>query len=549
MELKPSEALDLAKLHRKQGRFGEAKFVLEKIVETDPGHAEALFELARVARDIGKLEISVNFMLQSLEKNETSVEVYAELSDVHLQLDNFEIAEEACRRALELQPGNLKAQMNLGKSLFELRRHRESVEAFQEAVKGRPKFAEGYFKLARALSASDRLKEAAVAYRRALQIDPGKKEALNNLANIYLQQKKPARAISLVRQLLKRNPDYANAHYCLSLAKRFQPEDPDIQEFERVAELPDLSDVDQSLVRFALGKAYRDIGAHEKAFAHYVQGNAIMKALSNDYDPACEVEDVERIICAENSVELPRADSVDETTIPVFVTGLSRSGKTLIESLAATHEQVLAAGERNYFAQARREVTRKAGITEPFPECNAKFDTQLLNDLAKAYLERVRDLRRNNETHIVNTIPANYIFGGLIMRAMPNAKIILCERDRRDHMLRIFFTRYQRKHEYAYDLRDIAWELECSRRLFSHWRDLYGDRILTVKYEVLVTSPRPTIERVTDFLGLERLPAKVTKGIHDREVGHWRHYERYLGEYQNPENRYQGSDKQNTGIR
>ena len=529
MQLKFDEAMEMARLHRRQKRYAEAKALYERILEAVPKHPGALYELALVARGLGKLEIAVNFMLQSLQQDDTNVAVYVDLGEVHLELENYDAAKAAARRALTFEPERLEALMILGHALLELGRFKEAAETFGEAVKGRPKFGDGYFQMGRALYGHGKPEKAAVAYRRSLQLDPTQWGTLNNLAASYQEMGKTDRAVSVFRQALKRNPRMPRAQFGLGLIKRFTPGDARFDEIKRLLDLPDLSGNERGYLLYALGRAHDDIGAHDEAFACVRQANE-ERAKDFPYDRGA-IDDRTKDTIAADSAMVPglQADPTGQV-VPVFVVGLSRSGKTLTESLLASSPGVADGREKGYFRMALEHTAWKESLPD-YPDNLPKFDQAHLTAIGRRYHEMFAEFITNKESHIVNTSPLNIQYVGPILRCLPNAKVVYCERDFLDHALYIYFKRYEEWHPYAYKLGDAAHYIENSRRLMRYWIESYGeDRILSIHYEDLVTNPRPTIDKVTDFLGVERLPAKVTKGVHANEVGQWRHYEHHLEE-------------------
>jgi hypothetical protein len=57
---------------------------------------------------------------------------------------------------------------------------------------------------------------------------------------------------------------------------------------------------------------------------------------------------------------------------------------------------------------------------------------------------------------------------------------------------------------------------------------LYGDRILSVRYEELVRNPADQAARIYEFCGLDYDPEKVSQAFTTDEIGRWKNYERYL---------------------
>ena len=98
-----------------------------------------------------------------------------------------------------------------------------------------------------------------------------------------------------------------------------------------------------------------------------------------------------------------------------------------------------------------------------------------------------------------------------------------------DHCLSVYFSWYAEGNGYSYDLANIASMYAGYRDMMAHWRRLYPDRILGVGYEDLVRNPADVGARLYEFGGLDHDPAAVESAFRSDEIGHWKHYERYLG--------------------
>jgi hypothetical protein len=99
--------------------------------------------------------------------------------------------------------------------------------------------------------------------------------------------------------------------------------------------------------------------------------------------------------------------------------------------------------------------------------------------------------------------PGNFIYIGLIKQLFPDAKILHTTRDALDNCLSIYFLHLDQNLSYALDLMDIGHHYLQYRRLMAHWKSLYGEDILDVPYDALVKEPRPAMQRLLDFLGLD----------------------------------------------
>lgn len=327
----------------------------------------------------------------------------------------------------------------------------------------------------------------------------------------------------------------------LAKAGKFAAGDPLIDQLAALADSP-LSREDQALADFALGKAYDDVGRYEEAFARFSLGNKRVRA-GIAYDEAAAlalIGSIGEVFTQKFLAE--RSDWGDPSPKPVFIAGLPRSGSTLIERILAVHPAVASIGESNDFAEARRQALAAANLP-PFPRLAEALDKTACQRIAAAYLARQPDAER-----VVNKMPGNFAYLGLIAMVFPKARILYPRRDAMDTCLSCYCELFASGHPYTYDLAELGRYWKACDGLMSHWREaLPAGMLLDVDYQVLVTDPEGEIRRMLDHLGLPWDPAcldfagakgmvrtasasQVRQPIYRDSVGRSRHYEPWLGE-------------------
>jgi hypothetical protein len=149
--------------------------------------------------------------------------------------------------------------------------------------------------------------------------------------------------------------------------------------------------------------------------------------------------------------------------------------------------------------------------------------------------------------YVTDKRPENYLNIGLIKALFPEAKIIHTSRNALDNCLSIFFLHLDQRMSYALSLMDIGHHYVQYLRLMRHWRALYGADIVDCDYDRLVLEPRPVMEAVLEFLGLEwderciAVPAvgrsvktasvwQVREPLYQRSSGRAQHYEKELAQ-------------------
>jgi hypothetical protein len=118
-----------------------------------------------------------------------------------------------------------------------------------------------------------------------------------------------------------------------------------------------------------------------------------------------------------------------------------------------------------------------------------------------------------------------------------------------DNCLSIYFLHLDHSMSYALELGDIGHYYVQYRRLMAHWKALYGADILDLDYVALVHEPRPAMEQLTKFCGLEweeaclsfeqRVGAvktasvwQVREPLYRRSSGRWHNYAAQLAALQ-----------------
>ena len=163
------------------------------------------------------------------------------------------------------------------------------------------------------------------------------------------------------------------------------------------------------------------------------------------------------------------------------------------------------------------ELTIAGELSQKVRESGKPFDADAAAECA-AEFRRLMPPLPESSTAFVDKMPHNYQRLGFIMSAFPNARVINMLRDPRDVGLSKWIRRFHSPGmRYASNLESIAHSANLYRCYLSHWEKLFGDRILTVRYEDLVVDPKTCIQQVAAFCGIdwdERMmtPEKNTNG-------------------------------------
>lgn len=202
--------------------------------------------------------------------------------------------------------------------------------------------------------------------------------------------------------------------------------------------------------------------------------------------------------CLESSVD----SSKIKGHVPIFVVGISGSGKTLVESVLSQHKSVHGAGERKEWVGAVSSILETYSIPKSHSSLAQQLSNDQLREIGTKYFEDTSRHLPECE-FFVDTIPANIAHISLILRAIPFAKIIFCQRAPLDTCLSIYFERYNISNKYSYDFENLAAYYTEYQNLMAHWRALYGERIHVVQYEELVRNPETSAAGLYRHCGLD----------------------------------------------
>jgi hypothetical protein len=295
-------------------------------------------------------------------------------------------------------------------------------------------------------------------------------------------------------------------------------------------------------VCFALQKEYEDLGQHAQAFERLARG-ARLRRRHLDYDVARDLSTVDWIIEAFPGEAPPVRGATPNG--PVFVVGLPRSGSTLVERILSSHSALTAAGELDVFATALVAAVRAAngGVVPERRELVAHAAQLDAAALGQDYLRRVAAL--GVEGRFIDKMPLNYLYVGLIARALPEAVIVHVERQPMAIGYALYKALFRDGYPFSYDLGEIAAYYAGYRRLMDHWTSTLPGRVRVVSYEQLVAEPAAESRRLLAACGLEweedclrfhenpaptttASAAQVRRPLYTSAVEQWRHYEAQL---------------------
>ena len=169
----------------------------------------------------------------------------------------------------------------------------------------------------------------------------------------------------------------------------------------------------------------------------------------------------------------------------------------------------------------------------------ARLDVATAQRLANKHLARLWGLNLPAQ-RVVDKLPDNYLYLGLLATLFPKAYFIHCRRDLRDVAVSCWMTSF-RYLRWANDWEHIAARFRDYQRVMEHWRQVLPVKLLEVSYEEMVADLEHVARQVVAWCGLEWQPSclkfyegkrpvftasmtQVRQPIYNRSVGRWKNY-------------------------
>lgn len=493
-----------------------------------------------------------------------------------LNKGDLEQAGKACRQAIEHQPDAPEAHFLVGLVALEAEDRPNAHRAFRSVVALDNDHAAAWAHLARLNASEGRVHQAERGLRELRRIKPadpvvldlmgtvltqlGEYEAakaffarattqaprtpqfMMNLANnlVFLGEIDTAKAI--FSDVIDIQPNTPQGHWGLASASK-AADDQHIEQMRGLLARNANNPRGLGFLHYAIGKEYEDLGRWADAFTAFAAGAAARRQ-TVEFDEATEIELFEvltQTYTADWLAERPEGHSDGSA---IFVLGQPRTGTTLIERIISSHSQVHSAGELQQFGLAIRRLTQTQNPRRHSPELFAAAAQLDPKALGSTYLQSSARMR-GKLPRFVDKLPVNYVNVGLILAALPNAKIVHLVRNPMDACFASFKQLFADAYLHSYDQREMARHHARYRRLMDHWRREFPGRIIDVSYEETAQDLEPNARRLIESLELPWEDAclqfhESTQGVatasavqvrepaHTRSIGRWRRYENAL---------------------
>ena len=503
-----SEQIQQGLRFQKAGKPKEADRVFREVLAKDSEHYQANYALGMLYHQHDRNDLAIPLIKKSVS---IRPDIFAGLINLGMiQRDEGLLADSrvSLERAATLEPGNAMARVTLGLLYMDLGELDLALKEMEEGLRLDPDNPLTYARMGMLQQVRGETDAAASNYRKVIELTPGN----------------------------------GTAHRSLAFLQKQQAYNDDIRRMEEIFASADTAHKDKMLIGNALGKVFDDLKQYQKAF-EYLQTTNHLQRQSFDYSIEKQKAFFKRHKQGLDQVLLKHCKHhVVSDDTPIFVVGMPRSGTSLVEQILASHPLVYGAGEVEH---SKLLVDAVQGFTQkPFPDDINKVSPQTLRKAAQVYIEKLK-LNAGPATRVVDKLPHNFLRIGLFAAVMPNAKIVLCERNPMDNCLSIYQHMFGPAHAYAADLSDLGQYYCLYRDLMAWWEEILPGHIYRVTYEQMVRDTENQVRQLLEYCGLPfdehclsfhktrrqvKTPSasQVRQPIYKDSSGRWKNYAKQL---------------------
>lgn len=482
----------------------------------------------------GQLQAALEHVSQllALRPDDASVQVLA--SETQLAHRNHDGALAHIDRAIGASGGDAALQLKKAALLVHLRRRSEAIATVAAAADRQPDNGRVQWHAGSLANHCNRPALALEYYAKARALLGEQPGLLYDIAVAQFFTGDFDGAEANLDRMLAMTPAAGHAMYLRATLRRQSHTANHVQDLQaRLARGLAPADAEAAAL-YALSKELADLGEHERAFST-LEAAARTKRSTLQYSVSTEAAAIGEVMQAYDASVMASHTEGHGDGGAIFIVGMPRTGTTLVERLLVQQGSVVSAGELLDFGNlvgeyAQRSLDPARGETPAQASLRIDFAS-----LGREYMRGAREAAMGSP-RFIDKMPVNYLYCGLIRKALPEARIIHLRRDPLDCCYAVYKTQFFNAYHFSYTLEELADYYIAYHRMMEHWHSVMPGAILEVRYEELVDDTEAQARRIIGWCGLPWDPAilsaspdkvafatasaaQVREPVHRRSVG------------------------------
>jgi tetratricopeptide (TPR) repeat protein len=554
--------LALVEIYQNTNQIKKQTEFLKKYLDIQPDEAglKKLFDLQKNSNDI-KGALQTILTLRSMNDR---IELEAAQAQLTALLGKHQDALVMCEALLEKTPiPKAAVELLIGLHLGFMNNPDAIIQKFEPKIKAGLNEPIVFVAMAKALHRMEHYVEAIEYLKKALAVEDFHADWWYDISLMYRQLGQLSESQECLMKSIRLNPLNPTAIRVYGVEHQYIQGEEAHQQLNYIHAHDHLmKGISKMELHMALAKAYEDFGELRTAFKYYENVSHFQAKISPyRHSASLNLLKMTRDRITKKTYENfshPRCQSEKA----VFVLGMPRSGTSLVEQVIASHPNAHGAGELKLLHKVLEGITinnrtleNKADQPNIIPtyihgvdlsNCRAmSFEER--GELYVKAIETLAELSGKKEVlRVVDKMPGNYFWTGIIPFILPKAKIIHTERHPLDNCLSLYRIFFPDGMPWSYNLKNLGKVYRSCYEHMRYWQaNLTENTMISVNYEVMVNDFENQAKDIISHIGLpwndsclkfyetERQVKtaslnQVRKPIYDTSIGRWKKYEEFL---------------------
>lgn len=351
--------------------------------------------------------------------------------------------------------------------------------------------------------------KAANEFINCLLIQPDNADIAINLIECYEAIGEIQKALNIIENFISKNGSKRNSFIYLASTLPQKLIQNNLIKYTKILEHITVNDNEEIQRLFALARFYHMDKNYGQAWETIYKANDSVKlTIKNKYLDDKRWEEKFLFWARDTDFDVPPITEGEPETLPLYMLGPSRSGKSCLEKALDWLPGVKLGFENRLLSNA---TSRAFNAGNRLPATFLPFlPASLLKDFVLCYRAMFRESAQGASLYTTTT-PGLITSVPAILYALPKAKFIFLKRNPIDTAFRMYFKHYRNSH---YHSCDIDWSLDYIQwyyNLVEIWVQKFPHSVMTVEYADLVSRPIAVLIKILEYLGINaNVPTDLT---------------------------------------
>lgn len=209
----------LGSVYLKQDKSREARDSFERAVKLNATFPDTLANawnnLGLLATREGRAGDAIGYFQEALKRNPDHWIALENLGNAYRQQKRWDEARNALERAVAVRPGDAEANYSLAMVFAQSDDTESAYRYLQKALKLRPTYPEAINNLGVLYLHTRRRDDAVAKFEQCIRVAPGFDQSYLNLARVYSLEGEPAKARTVLLELMRQHPGHVQAQQAL----------------------------------------------------------------------------------------------------------------------------------------------------------------------------------------------------------------------------------------------------------------------------------------------------------------------------------------------